>query len=456
MGGGTADIATSPWTRLVIAFGLAAAVAVAAVALVAGTDDGDEVDEGPSPYDLEVVLGGDQPLTAVWSSTVNGHGVVATAVARGADRPLPRILLTDGRNPAQDLGGDALARSATVPGIAIDRRSNVLAIDEFASGDFTRRRAALWSPRAPGQPTVLVEGAWSVAGEPAADTSHVPGRRPAMSAMGPGVAVIDIRDGTDRAQHRVLDATGEVSEVLAEGPLEAEPVRPSASADGSLVLSTGDEIVAMEPGIQRTLTIVSRADGFARLGAEPAASQDGRLIVFAADRGTGPALYATRRTDDGGWTDPVRLDGPEPESIDEPLAATSIRHPPEVGDVGVVAFRGPGGPATRSADGDGGSAGSVTTLWVLVLADRPSTTRAVEVTAVRPVVRLGDRLSEREVTAIHPQPALVAPAERTGAADDHWLAFGLDTDEGGLVVRASPVGSGLRDHVTELTEHPPH
>lgn len=183
-----------------------------------------------------------------------------------------------------------------------------------------------------------------------------------MSAMGPGVVAIDIRDGTDRAQHHVLDAAGELSDALADAPLDAEPLRPSASADGSVVLSTGDAIIVMEPRVQRTVTIAARADGFARLGAAPAVSEDGRLIAFVADRGTGPTLYATRRTGDGGWSAPVGLEGPEPLSVDEPLTATSVRHPPEIGDVGVVAFRGRGGPATRSRDGTGRAGGETTTL----------------------------------------------------------------------------------------------
>lgn len=84
--GGTADIATRPWTRLVLVIGagLATAVAVAAVAVLAGTDDPD--DDGPSAYDLEVVLGDEQPLAALWSTAINGHGAVAAAAAP-ASRP---------------------------------------------------------------------------------------------------------------------------------------------------------------------------------------------------------------------------------------------------------------------------------------------------------------------------------------------------------------------------------
>lgn len=382
----------------------------------------------PDAYLLEVLLGLDVPVDAVHAVAVNPDGLLATAVDPPGDDDRPRIIVTDGTDAPRDLSRTDLLRRSEVHGLTVDRGGNVIGVVEHTRAGVTQRRAIVWGVLADAYLRTVAEGAWDEEGQPVGATHSVPGRTPAVSEAGPALALADITGGTGSASYRVLDPMGNLSEEDWAGALDADEVVPAVSDGGLIALSTGEAIVGIETGVGRSEEIVPPSDEVEAIHAVDI-SPDGRIIAFVADGPDGTAIHATRITSEG-WTPPTTLETGI-TLADGHIAVGSHAHPPEVGNVGLVLVRG----RDATSDDDG--------LWTVVLDDgdegAPLTVREV-----LPVARHGQTIAGLTVEEVLPGPDLTVPrAPPPAHPDAHWVAFAAATDQGPIVVRAVPTGSGL-------------
>jgi hypothetical protein len=389
-------------------------------------------------YLHEVLLGFDRPVDAVHAVAVNSDGLVAAAVDPPGDDDRPRVVVTDGTDAPRDLSGTDLLPRSLVHGLTVDRRGNVTGIAEHTRAGVTQRRAIVWGVLAGAYLRTVVEGAWDEDGQAVGATEYVPGRRPASSEAGSALALADITDGTGQASYRVLDPMGGVSDAAWTGALDEDEPAPAMSDGGLIVVSDGQAIVGIETGVGRAEDLVPASGEIGAIGAVDI-SPDGRIIVFIAQSEGGRVLHAIRRTSDG-WSPPIPVET-DVAIVDDHLAVGSHALPPEVGNVGLVLVRG-----REASSGDEG-------LWTVLLDDRDGDA-PLGVREVRPVVLHGQTIAGRTVREVLPAPDLTVPRTPPSAHPDaHWIAFTATTDEGPLMVRAVPTGSGLELEARFPTVH---
>jgi hypothetical protein len=277
---------------------------------------------------------------------------------------------------------------------------------------------------------------------------QVLGTEVALDGSGPFHVVISpSQDGGEPTHHLTAEPAG-VSPALLESH-ELETLRPVTSAGGTIVLSTGTEVVVVEPGFRQRTTVAD--EGWDQLGRAPAISADGSAIAFAGVRDGSRGIWLSSRDMGGNWSRPVLIsagdgDGPalEPLDIDAPLGVAAARRPPEDGDpvaVSVLARTASSG-ALAGDDGEDGAVAYTDRpgLWTLSTVLRGADPDASTFTT-RLVAQVGARIGGDEVTGLRYAGALTFPEPGITDETDHWIAYVAVTEAGELVVRATPTGS---------------
>lgn len=438
-----------------------AAVVVLLGLTVPGLRLGASESSSTTSYDAEVLADETTlPLAEVrWPPAVNRHGHVAVASTdEDGDWYLHAL---DGESEPMELSGQLGALGPP----DITDRGYVVATHETAAGGQPVRDVQIWS--------TVAEGPWLTLDRAGREPSTAGEGMPALgtyAATGETLTVRVLVEPAERAEeqvHRlVTEPVGPSPPVLTGDDLDA--LRPALSDGGLIAVSTGSELLLVQPPFEERTVLADADAGFERIGRTPAISSDGSVVAFTAVRDGRPGIYLINRDLGMNWSRPVEItggqgEGPalEPLDIDDPVGLASVRRPPEDGDLVVVGLlaraASAGALASESEDGQARAVEFTTepALWTLGAVLRGSEPDPSALTT-RLVAQVGGEVAGRTLTDIRFGGGLAFPRDQVGGPADHWIAFAAETEGAPLIVRATVTGSSAPRAARTFEEAEPH